>query len=254
VFAALHDVDASFAHLMTGLEERGLAENVNVVVVSDHGMANLSPDRVIFLDDYVDAHLITLLDVGSVAPVMVARKDGKSPAFVWRILFKEANTNREQTTILIAIDCNIFLYALDLATVHAQLVAAARHGPLSGHFNVYTHATMPPDFNYNGSDRIAPLIVVAETRWFITTRDKYQLEDVVGRGTHGYPASDDEEDTMHAVFYGWGPSFRDAAAGKSIPPFPNIELYNFLCALLHLQPAPNDGTFLRSDWDVIIDS
>jgi predicted AlkP superfamily pyrophosphatase or phosphodiesterase len=47
-------VDAALARLLDGLRQRGIADRVNIVVVSDHGMASTSPERVIFLDPYTD--------------------------------------------------------------------------------------------------------------------------------------------------------------------------------------------------------
>lgn len=52
--AAVRRVDARIGDLVAGLAARGLGEQVNLVVVSDHGMAEVSPERVIVLDDYVD--------------------------------------------------------------------------------------------------------------------------------------------------------------------------------------------------------
>lgn len=47
-------VDAAIGTLLDGLARRGIADKVNIVIVSDHGMTKLSRDRVVFLDDYVD--------------------------------------------------------------------------------------------------------------------------------------------------------------------------------------------------------
>ncbi|CAN5250048.1 ectonucleotide pyrophosphatase/phosphodiesterase [soil metagenome] len=46
VNAAIASVDASMARLVAGLEARGLRDKVVLIVVSDHGMAPTSPDRV----------------------------------------------------------------------------------------------------------------------------------------------------------------------------------------------------------------
>jgi predicted AlkP superfamily pyrophosphatase or phosphodiesterase len=59
--AALH-VDGMIGRLMAGLERRGLSSRANYVIVSDHGMAELSRERRIFLDDYLDLATIDLVD------------------------------------------------------------------------------------------------------------------------------------------------------------------------------------------------
>ena len=49
--AALDVVDQALGRLTTGLKARGLA--ANLVVVADHGMAAMSEDRTIYMDDYL---------------------------------------------------------------------------------------------------------------------------------------------------------------------------------------------------------
>lgn len=51
---AVKQVDTAVGRLIEGIDRRKLGEVVNVVVVSDHGMAELSPDRVITLGDDLD--------------------------------------------------------------------------------------------------------------------------------------------------------------------------------------------------------
>tara|TARA_R100001039_G_C1851342_1_gene111799 strand:+ start:1500 stop:2789 length:1290 start_codon:yes stop_codon:yes gene_type:complete len=51
---AVADVDAIIAHLLQGLQARGLLAQINILVVGDHGMTDLSADRIIYLDDYAD--------------------------------------------------------------------------------------------------------------------------------------------------------------------------------------------------------
>lgn len=60
VVAAIREIDRLLGLLISGLEERNIRDKINVVVVSDHGMAEISTDRVIFLDDYID---LTAVDV-----------------------------------------------------------------------------------------------------------------------------------------------------------------------------------------------
>lgn len=46
---SLAEVDAAIGHLLAGMKQRGMA--ANIVVVSDHGMISVSPDRVTYLSD-----------------------------------------------------------------------------------------------------------------------------------------------------------------------------------------------------------
>ena len=54
VVAAIARVDAALARLVDGLRARGRLDATDLVVVSDHGMAARSRDRVVVLDDAVD--------------------------------------------------------------------------------------------------------------------------------------------------------------------------------------------------------
>lgn len=64
-FAAVREVDARVGDLLDGLEQRGLKGAVNVMVVADHGMAEISPERVVVLDDHVELEDGELLRQGS---------------------------------------------------------------------------------------------------------------------------------------------------------------------------------------------
>jgi predicted AlkP superfamily pyrophosphatase or phosphodiesterase len=63
---ATRSVDASIGRLVEGLKARGLYENTILVVVSDHGMAATSPDRVTVLDDIVDPEAVQIVYGGAV--------------------------------------------------------------------------------------------------------------------------------------------------------------------------------------------
>jgi predicted AlkP superfamily pyrophosphatase or phosphodiesterase len=54
---AVWRVDGYFKRLMEGLKQRKIDKDVNIIVVSDHGMANYYMKNVTFLDDYFDFDL-----------------------------------------------------------------------------------------------------------------------------------------------------------------------------------------------------
>jgi len=60
--AAVTLVDSYLGRLIEGLESRGLYDHVNIIIVADHGMAQLSPDRVIALDEYIDLDDVFFID------------------------------------------------------------------------------------------------------------------------------------------------------------------------------------------------
>ncbi|XP_023270872.1 ectonucleotide pyrophosphatase/phosphodiesterase family member 1-like [Seriola lalandi dorsalis] len=57
--------------------------------------------------------------------------------------------------------------------------------------------------------------------------------------TGGFHGSDNVFTNMQAIFIGYGPGFKNKTV---VPPFENIELYNVMCDLLGIRPAPNNGT------------
>src|SRR5687767_3801248 len=51
---AVAKIDAALLRLVEGLKSRGIFDLVNIIIVSDHGMARIDPGQVVFLDDYFD--------------------------------------------------------------------------------------------------------------------------------------------------------------------------------------------------------
>jgi predicted AlkP superfamily pyrophosphatase or phosphodiesterase len=60
--AAIAQVDSLIGVLVDGIAERGMAGRVNLILVSDHGMAATSRDRQIALDDYLDLRRVRVVD------------------------------------------------------------------------------------------------------------------------------------------------------------------------------------------------
>ena len=61
---AVRRVDGYLGRLLRGLDERGLRGRVNLLLTSDHGLAETSMDRVIVLDDYVSLADVEVIDIG----------------------------------------------------------------------------------------------------------------------------------------------------------------------------------------------
>ncbi|KAM8832977.1 ectonucleotide pyrophosphatase/phosphodiesterase family member 1 [Spinachia spinachia] len=55
----------------------------------------------------------------------------------------------------------------------------------------------------------------------------------------GFHGSDNLFTNMQAIFIGYGPGLKKKTV---VPPFENIEVYNLMCDLLGIRPAPNNGT------------
>ncbi len=71
VDSAIAMVDRSLGALIDGIAARGLTDAVHIIVVSDHGMTPVSPERVIVLDDYIaleDVDVVDWTPVAAIAP------------------------------------------------------------------------------------------------------------------------------------------------------------------------------------------
>ncbi|XP_042359953.1 ectonucleotide pyrophosphatase/phosphodiesterase family member 5 [Plectropomus leopardus] len=68
-------IDEKLGFLMNELKKAGLYEKVNLIVTSDHGMAQLSRDKIIELDEYVSRDLYTWVDKSPVVGILP--KEGK---------------------------------------------------------------------------------------------------------------------------------------------------------------------------------
>uniref|UniRef100_A0A8C4DYT4 Ectonucleotide pyrophosphatase/phosphodiesterase 1 n=1 Tax=Dicentrarchus labrax TaxID=13489 RepID=A0A8C4DYT4_DICLA len=67
----------------------------------------------------------------------------------------------------------------------------------------------------------------------------YMKEGWQAYRTGGFHGSDNLFTNMQAIFIGYGPGFKHKTV---VPPFENIEIYNLMCDLLGIRPAPNNGT------------
>ena len=64
--AALREVDAAIGRLLDGLAARGLADTVDVVLVSDHGLVEVPPGHVLSTDAMVDPGIARAVTTGQV--------------------------------------------------------------------------------------------------------------------------------------------------------------------------------------------
>ncbi|KAI9892635.1 MAG: ectonucleotide pyrophosphatase phosphodiesterase [Vezdaea aestivalis] len=202
----IRSVDTMLENVFQGLEARNLTRIVNVVVVSDHGMATTSTDRLIQLDDLIDMDLVEHTDGW---PLYGLRP--KNP--------------------------------IDLRGLHDRLWAEAQNNP---NFDVYLRdADMPERYHFSNNSRIAPLWIVPKTGWAIVVKKEFdiakakEMGDIYHpRGLHGY---DHEHPLMRAIFVARGPAFPHEPNSR-VEVFQNTEVYNIVCDSISVSPKPNNGT------------
>jgi len=192
---AITEVDQALARLLAGLERLGLNGSANLVIVSDHGMSPISPDRVIFLEDLMDVRTVEVEATGTYAGVRP--KPGSRPA--------------------------------------AELAAAIR-AKAPAHLQVYERDRLPDRYHYEHNDRIPAVMLVPDDQWCIESKTGWPARAAnYDKGSHGW---DNAAPNMGALFIAHGPAF---TPGVELASADNIHVYNLLCTLLGITPAPNDG-------------
>ena len=104
--------------------------------------------------------------------------------------------------------------------------------------DVYKKEELPAELHYGTHPRVTPIVGIARDGWAITTRARFEArkgDRSQSGGEHGYPPA---TRSMHALFVVSGPTIR---SGLVVPPFENIHVYEFMCRILGLTPAKNDG-------------
>ncbi|XP_004609149.1 ectonucleotide pyrophosphatase/phosphodiesterase family member 3 [Sorex araneus] len=101
------------------------------------------------------------------------------------------------------------------------------------HFKAYMTPNLPKRLHFANHVRIDKAHLLVERQWLAVRNKNYRA---CGGGHHGY---DNEFKSMEALFLAHGPSFKEKT---EVEPFENIEVYNLICDLLRIHPAPNNGT------------
>ncbi|PCG97593.1 Alkaline phosphatase-like, alpha/beta/alpha [Penicillium occitanis (nom. inval.)] len=198
--------DEMLAGILDGLEARNLTKIVNIVVVSDHGMATTSTSRTIQLDDLIDIDLVQYIDGWPLRGIRPKTPEG-------------------------------------LEVLKAQL--AEKVGEFSDGIEVYTKDTMPERWHFTNNDRIAPLWVIPKAGWAVVERPDFDVQEALEkdivyrpRGIHGY---DNYHPLMRAIFVARGPAFPHPPNSR-VEEFENVNVYNLICDSVGIEPLPNNGT------------
>ncbi|CAK9144122.1 unnamed protein product [Ilex paraguariensis] len=166
---AVGRIDRMIGRLIQGLEERGVFEDVNIIMVGDHGMVGTCDKKLIFLEDLASWIEIPKDWVQSYSPLLAIRPPpGYSPS---------------------------------------DVVAKMNEGLTSGkvengnNLKVYLKEELPSRLHYAASDRISPIIGLLEEGFKVEQKGSKRKEC---GGAHGY---DNAYFSMRTIFVGHGPQF-----------------------------------------------
>ena len=208
---SVRDVDTALGKLRRRVGDE-VWEGTNVVIVSDHGMSELSPDRVVFLHDTPCGLPFEKVHVEGSDVVMHVWPLGGSG--------KSYPVSADQAPPWFDAD----KLASQINNCHP-------------HVNAWTRDSVPTKFAYGGNKRVGPVVVAADDGWTLCgvnasgggsnnqTNETYAHErdwstehahcvaslaaSSGHRGAHGF---DNDAVSMRAVFIASGPSFRKDGA------------------------------------------
>jgi alkaline phosphatase D len=181
-------LDSLIGVLHSRLSSLPCADRVNLIVLSDHGMGQVSPDRYVNLRSVIPERMIASMFGGN--PVFtINAADGKEDSVLYYL-----NKTRG--------------------------------------LKAYAKSDVPARLHYGTHPRIQDIVVIADSSWSIGTRPDGSS---YSGGAHGY---DNANSDMHAIFYAAGPAFKK---GYLFGQLDNVDIYNLICRILKIKPAPNDG-------------
>ncbi|KAL2501348.1 Alkaline-phosphatase-like family protein [Forsythia ovata] len=166
---AVANVDEMIGKLIRGLEERGVFDDVNIIMVGDHGMVGTCDKKLIFLDDLASWIEIPTEWVQYYTPLLAIRPSASySPK---------------------------------------DVVAKMNEGLKSGkvdngqYLSIYLKEELPSRLHYAASDRIPPIIGLVEEGFKVEQKRSTRQEC---GGAHGY---DNAFFSMRTIFIAHGPQF-----------------------------------------------
>ena len=197
-----HDVGPDHPEMITMIEyldslvgvfnqkvaELPIADKINIIITSDHGMGQISEKRTVYLLDLIEKNWCEHID-------------GGNPAYT--------------------IDVKDEYYD----TVYNILSTTE-------HITVWKKDDIPERLHYGSSERVKDFVVVADSSWSLLRSSKKRA---YSGGAHGY---DNQNKDMHAIFYAYGPVFRNNYNHHSIN---NIDIYPLICKILNIKPVEMDG-------------
>uniref|UniRef100_A0A1D1YHB4 Ectonucleotide pyrophosphatase/phosphodiesterase family member 3 n=1 Tax=Anthurium amnicola TaxID=1678845 RepID=A0A1D1YHB4_9ARAE len=199
---AVARMDLVLGRLISGLEKRGVFEDVTIMLLGDHGMVGNCDTKMIYLDDLAPWIQIPRNWVQSHSPVIGIRPPP--------------------------------------GVSNSDVVAKMNEGLASGkvengkYLQMYLKEDLPGRLHYSGSDRIPPIIgMLAEGFKVELKRSKKKKEC---GGSHGY---DNAFFSMRTIFVAHGPQFEK---GRKVPSFENVQIYNLVTTILNLRGALNNGS------------
>ncbi|NXF08967.1 ENPP3 phosphodiesterase, partial [Smithornis capensis] len=209
VIKALQVADQALGMLMDGLKLRNLHNCVNLIVLADHGMEKTYCKQLEYMTNYFEQVNFYIYS-GPAARIRAQNVP-----------------NDYFTYVCDNFECWVVFGIMTGLSALAQCRSSPQH------FKPYLTPDLPKRFHYANNIRIDKVHLLVDRQWLAVRDESYTFCD---GGNHGY---NNEFKSMEAIFLAYGPSFKEKT---EVDAFENIEVYNLMCDLLRITPAPNNGT------------
>ncbi|XP_054799189.1 uncharacterized protein LOC129303719 [Prosopis cineraria] len=166
---AVAGIDRMIGRLIRGLEQRGIFEDVNIIMVGDHGMVGTCDKKLIVLDDLAPWIEIPASWVQSYTPLLAIRPPP----------------------------------GIDPSNVVSKINEGLKSGKVENgkYLSAYLKEDLPGRLHYAASDRIPPIVGLIEEAFKVEQKRTNRKEC---GGSHGY---DNSIFSMRSIFIGHGPQF-----------------------------------------------
>ena len=242
---AIMNVDYYIGELINGINELGMENKTNIIIVADHGMTQLSNDKLIYVNTSIFDY--TPWDIKNGVKTMI-----KPPILQFYTLNKNEMNSSEliklfNKSIMYENDFNYFnIY--DTNSINSNDLNSALHREY-----YYDNFGNGPFIDHN---RVGDVIIEPKLGYsfYFNGIDESIQSWLSSKGNHGFNNS---ETDMQALFLAKGVSFREGYIKDKCN---NVDLYQLFCYLLSSQeyknytivPSPNNGSF-ENIKDVLID-
>lgn len=175
VQAAIKKVDASLESLVSKIQARNLP--INIVIVSDHGMTDVSPKHMIYLEDLLktDAEKKAYKNFNVV---------GYGPIVQFYYLGDEKDKSRDMLELKNAMN---------------------RHK----HAKSFLREEVPANLNFHKNVRNGDLLAIADMGWSMGPKGHRHKP-----GAHGFAHGNSKD--MHGIFYASGPNIKNQKNEKAV--------------------------------------
>ncbi|AWO96202.1 putative ectonucleotide pyrophosphatase/phosphodiesterase family member 7-like [Scophthalmus maximus] len=189
----VRQIDRTIGYLREAIDRHQLNDSLNVIITSDHGMTTVK----------------------------------KRPQVEEIILNKYLNLLKLASFEIL--DYGGFGILTPRPGKEQEVFDALSKAP---NLTVYRKDQIPESFHLGKSERLPPIVVVADLGFNLNSR----FIVYVNKGDHGYHNG---EMDMKTIFRAFGPDFRRNFLSE---PFDSVHIYPLMCQLLRIEPAPHNGS------------